>query len=127
MLIFVILNSDYRDRYIHLDTCTWILIYIEWSIFYIKQYSIHKGSPLLLSLNPITILLSQTSAKILIRFLESIYVLMFLYLCSSESESCSIVSHSLQPYGLYSHWNSLGQNTGMYKDNNLVLLAYILF
>ena len=55
----------------------------------------------------------QTSAQILIRFLESIYVLMFLYLCSSESESCSVVSCSLQPYGLYSHWNSLGQNTGV--------------
>ena len=31
----------------------------------------------------------------------------------SQSESCSIVSDSLQPHGLYSPWNSLGQNTGM--------------
>ena len=30
-----------------------------------------------------------------------------------ESESCSIVSDSLQPHGLYSPWNSLGQNTGV--------------
>ena len=29
----------------------------------------------------------------------------------SESESRSIVSNSLQPHGLYSPWNSPGQNT----------------
>ena len=29
-----------------------------------------------------------------------------------ESESCSIVSDSLWPHGLYSPWNSLGRNTG---------------
>ena len=28
-----------------------------------------------------------------------------------ESESCSVVSDSLQPHGLYSPWNSPGQNT----------------
>ena len=28
-----------------------------------------------------------------------------------ESESCSVVSDSLQPHGLYRLWNSLGQNT----------------
>ena len=31
----------------------------------------------------------------------------------SESESCSVVSDSLQPHGLYSPWNSPGQNTGV--------------
>ena len=30
----------------------------------------------------------------------------------SESESCSAVSNSMQPHGLYSPWNSPGQNTG---------------
>ena len=30
-----------------------------------------------------------------------------------ESESCLVVSNSLQPHGLYSPWNSLGQNTGV--------------
>ena len=29
------------------------------------------------------------------------------------SEGCSVVSDSLQPRGLYSPWNSLGQNTGV--------------
>ena len=28
-------------------------------------------------------------------------------------ESCSVVSDSLQPHGLYSPWNSPGQNTGV--------------
>ena len=30
-----------------------------------------------------------------------------------ENESCSVVSDSLQPHGLYSPWNSPGQNTGV--------------
>ena len=30
-----------------------------------------------------------------------------------KSESCSVVSNSLQPHGLYSPWNSPGQNTGV--------------
>ena len=30
-----------------------------------------------------------------------------------KSESCSVVSDSLQPHGLYSPWNSPGQNTGV--------------
>ena len=32
---------------------------------------------------------------------------------SSSSESCSVVSDSLGPHGLYSPWNSPGQNTGV--------------
>ena len=32
---------------------------------------------------------------------------------SWESESCSVVSDSLRPHGLYSPWNSPGQNTGV--------------
>ena len=31
----------------------------------------------------------------------------------SESESCSFISNSLRPHGLYSPWNSSGQNTGV--------------
>ena len=31
----------------------------------------------------------------------------------NESESCSVMSDSLQPHGLYSPWNSPGQNTGV--------------
>ena len=30
-----------------------------------------------------------------------------------KSESCSVTSDSLRPYGLYSPWNSLGQNIGV--------------
>ena len=36
----------------------------------------------------------------------------------SESESRSIVSDSLQPHGLYSPWNSPGQNTGVGSLSN---------
>ena len=36
-----------------------------------------------------------------------------LYLKLFENESRSIVSYSLQPHGLYSPWNSPGQNTGV--------------
>ena len=32
---------------------------------------------------------------------------------NTESESCSVTSESLCPHGLYSPWNSPGQNTGM--------------
>ena len=38
-----------------------------------------------------------------------IFALIFLKVY--ESESCSVVSDSLRPHGLYSPWNSLGQNT----------------
>ena len=31
----------------------------------------------------------------------------------SESESCTVVSASLRPHGLYSPWNSPGQNSGV--------------
>ena len=44
-------------------------------------------------------------------------------LISSENESCSVLSDSLQPQGLYSPWNSPGQNTGM---GSLSLLQGIL-
>ena len=33
----------------------------------------------------------------------------YVYVCDSRS----VVSNSLQPHGLYSPWNSLGQNTGV--------------
>ena len=39
-----------------------------------------------------------------------------------ESESHSVVSDSLQPHGLYSTWNSPGQNTGL---GSLSLLQWI--
>ena len=32
---------------------------------------------------------------------------------SGAGTCCSVVSDSLRPYGLYSPWNSLGQNTGV--------------
>ena len=37
----------------------------------------------------------------------------FIYLFGYESENRSVVSVSLRPRGLYSPWNSPGQNTGV--------------
>ena len=37
---------------------------------------------------------------------------LFVITMKRESESWSVVSSSLQPHGLYSAWNSPGQNTG---------------
>ena len=34
-------------------------------------------------------------------------------MCIVKSESCSVVLDSLLPHGLYSPWNSMGQNTGV--------------
>ena len=45
------------------------------------------------------------------------------YTIQSESESCSFVSNSLWPNGLYNPWNSPGQNTGM---GSLSLLQQII-
>ena len=41
----------------------------------------------------------------------------------SETESCSVMSNSLQSHGLYSSWNSPGQNTGV---GSLSLFQWIL-
>ena len=43
---------------------------------------------------------------------EDSFSVTFLWSMWSESESRSVVSDSLQPCGLYSPWNSPGQNTG---------------
>jgi len=41
------------------------------------------------------------------------YCWVFQICCHIVSESCSIMSNCLQPHGLWSPWNSLGQNTGV--------------
>ena len=38
----------------------------------------------------------------------------------SESESCSAMSNCLLPHGVYSPWNSPGQNTGMGTSRSLL-------
>ena len=44
---------------------------------------------------------------------ERRFSLLLLSIPESKSESRSVVSDSLQPHGLYSPWNSPGQNTGV--------------
>ena len=36
-----------------------------------------------------------------------------MYVCVCVCESCSVMSNSMWPHGLYSLWNSPGQNTGV--------------
>ena len=46
-------------------------------------------------------------------FQLSVLILPPLIVCDWKSESCSVVSDSLWPRGLYSPWNSSGQNVGV--------------
>ena len=55
--------------------------------------------------------------------LSSSFPFISLHLLESESESRSVMSNFLQPHGLYSLWNSPGQNTGV---GSLSLLQGIL-
>ena len=41
------------------------------------------------------------------------YIFLKFIMTLSTNESGSVVSDSLRPHGLYSPWNSLGQNTGV--------------
>ena len=53
----------------------------------------------------------SNSANILVYFLLGCFL--YIWYIYGESESCSGVSNSLWPHGLYSPWNSPGQNTGV--------------
>ena len=56
----------------------------------------------------------QTGSKVEKEYVKAIYChLAYLTYMHSESESHSVVSNSLRPHGLYSPWNSPGQNTGV--------------
>ena len=48
-----------------------------------------------------------------LRYPSHLYCHSSLIVWSGESESHSVVSDSLRPHGLYSPWNSPGQNTGV--------------
>ena len=71
---------------------------------------------------------NNTRAPILSSFYSTCFIMcMFLpipyiYMCMKESESRSVVSNSLRLHGLYSLWNSPGENTGV---GNLSLLQGI--
>ena len=43
------------------------------------------------------------------------YIKYIVHICVCVSESHSVVSNSLRPHGLYSPWNSPGQNTRVGK------------
>ena len=57
--------------------------------------------------------MSLHQAVSLTEFGHSLHTDLALFNCWGEGESCSVVSNSLWPHGLYSPWNSPGQNTGV--------------
>ena len=85
-------------------------IYMPWS----DGTACHDFSFWMLSFKPAFSLPSFTFMKRLFSSssLSAIRMVSSAYL-KSESESCSVMSDSLQPHGLYSPWNSPGQNTGV--------------
>ena len=63
----------------------------------------------------------QTGSKLGKEYVQAVYHhLAYLTYMQGESESHSVMSSSLRPHGLYSTWNSPGQNTGV----ELMLLNY---
>ena len=57
--------------------------------------------------------MSLHQAVSLTEFGHSLHIDLALLNWWGEGESCSVVSNSLQPHGLYSPWNSPGPNTGV--------------
>ena len=56
----------------------------------------------------------QTGSKYGKEYVKAVYCYpAYLTHMQSQTESHSVMSHSLQPHGLCSPWNSPGQNTGM--------------
>ena len=56
----------------------------------------------------------RTGSKLGKEYINTLYCHpAYLTYMQSESESCSVLSDALQPHGLYSPWNSPGQNTGV--------------
>ena len=66
---------------------------------------------------------TRQDKKVNMYMINKIYLTWFSLDVLSEGESCSVVPNSLRPHGLYSPWNSPGQNTGV---GSLSLLQGIL-
>ena len=75
--------------------------------FYISYILIRKNASLLWSFTMLEIYDFLIYEKII---MFPFFGFIFFF---TESESCSLVSNSLQPHGLHSPWNSPGQNTGV--------------
>ena len=57
--------------------------------------------------------LAEADTEIINFFLWQLVIIKTVVEVFHINESCSVVSDSLQPHGLYSSWNSPGQNTGV--------------
>ena len=80
-----------------------LLILVPVSYFYFKMYSLFLK----------TFKMKLFCSLCLIPMYEVFAGLCLLFVVSTESEIHSAVSDSLGPRGLYSPWNSPGQNTGV--------------
>ena len=88
-----------------LPHCRWILYQLS-----------HKGSPRILEWVAYPFSRGSSQPRIepgLLHCRQILYQLSYQGSPESESESCSVLSYSLWPHGLYSPWNSPGQNTGV--------------
>ena len=76
----------------------------------LKEEERTNFSPTFLSKDYITTVYSAWGQFLLENLLANPVILKCIH---QVSESCSVMSNSLQPHGLYSPWNSPGQNTGV--------------
>ena len=65
------------------------------------------------SFNFFPVILTLVTEAVYLHFLDFNHSSYYRLILESESECCSVVSSSLRPHGLYSPWNSPGQNTGV--------------
>ena len=99
--------SDFSlEKFLNID----VKYYCEmWRNNYCLYKAFHSIITLLISYTFIN--MQHTSGNVTV--LEDIIMEIWESPCTQKSESRSTVSNSLQPHGLYSPWNSPGQNTGV--------------
>ena len=87
------------------------------TLYFMEMSSLKCGQQLFLSLNSSKGALTENSwcFSSFLQFLCTLWIVPLNNICSSSdaSEGHSVVSDSLWPYGLYTPWNSPGQNTGV--------------
>ena len=93
----------------HILLFHWSIVSV-WSLKFIEQFRIEVDSPVLVT--EVQDWSRQPCAVMEIPIFRAAQK-MYLLNAWRESESRSVMSDSLLPHGLYSPWNSPGQNTGV--------------
>ena len=118
-------NSDFRIAHLYQVGKNFInqntLLIYSYSLFCTYSYRLYSFQQLLklgsYSPTPFRDIVSYIyhNVRFICHSLHSIlgYAPTSMDIFKNESESHSVVSYSLQPYGLYSPWNSPDQNTGV--------------